>query len=141
MAVSRERFESIDNAMRRAMIARLGRVQLKIMRVLWDRHRATAKEITDALNEHEPVAHSTVQTLLRSLEAKRAVGHHVDGRTFIFFPVLNERQLAQGGTRELMDRLFGGSVGSLVCHLLKHEKLTAEELNEIQRLINEQAQK
>jgi BlaI family transcriptional regulator, penicillinase repressor len=123
------------------MTVRLGRVQLKIMHALWNHRRATAKEITDTLNEHEPIAHSTVQTLLRALEAKRAVGHDVDGRTFVFFPLLNERQLAQNGTRELLDRLFGGNVGSLVCHLLKHEKLTAEELCEVQRLINEQAQK
>jgi BlaI family transcriptional regulator, penicillinase repressor len=123
------------------MIVRLGRVQLKIMRVLWKRRRATAKEITEALNQHEPIAHSTVQTLLRSLEGKLAVGHDVDGRTFVFFPLLNQQQLAQSGTRELLDRLFSGSVGSLVCHLLKHEKLTAEELGEIQQLINEQAQK
>jgi BlaI family transcriptional regulator, penicillinase repressor len=123
------------------MIVRLGRVQMKIMRELWKRRRATAKELTDALNEHEPIAHSTVQTLLRGLEAKRAVGHNVDGRTFVFVPLLQEQQLAQDATSELLDRMFGGSVGNLVCHLLKHEKLTAEELGEIQRLINEQAHK
>ena len=123
------------------MIVRLGRVQLQIMRVLWKRRRATAKEITDTLNEHEPIAHSTVQTLLRGLEGKRAVGHSVDGRTFVFVPLLQEEELAEGATSELLDRLFGGSAGSLVCHLLKREKLTAEEIREIQRLINEQAQK
>ena len=42
----------------------LGRMQFRIMQVLWDRGRASAREITDALNGSEPVAHSTVQTLL-----------------------------------------------------------------------------
>ena len=32
----------------------LGRMQFRIMQVLWDRGRASAREITDALNEREP---------------------------------------------------------------------------------------
>ena len=61
----------------------LGRMQFRIMQVLWDRGRASARDITDALNEVEPVAHSTVQTLLRQLETKGAVGHEADNRTFV----------------------------------------------------------
>ena len=53
----------------------LGRMQLLIMQTLWKAGRATAREITDALNESEPVAHSTVQTLLRTLEDKGAISH------------------------------------------------------------------
>ena len=64
----------------------LERMQFRIMQVLWDRGRADAREITEALNETEQVAHSTVQTLLRQLEAKGAVGHEAEDRTFVFFP-------------------------------------------------------
>lgn len=66
----------------------LGRVQLLIIQVLWDKRRTTAREITDAINASEPIAHSTVQTLLRSLENKGSVSHEVDGRTFVFFPIV-----------------------------------------------------
>ena len=64
----------------------LGRLQFRIMQVLWDRGRTNAREITEVLNETEPVAHSTVQTLLRQLEAKGAVAHEAKDRTFVFFP-------------------------------------------------------
>ena len=64
----------------------LGRVQLLIMQVLWDRGRATAREITDQINQSEPIAHSTVQTLLRGLEEKGAADHETEGRTFTFLP-------------------------------------------------------
>ena len=78
---------------------RLGRVQLMIMRVLWQRRRATAREITDALNRRQPVAHSTVQTLLRKLEGKAAVAHDVDGRTFVFYPLVEEEKVQRGAGR------------------------------------------
>jgi BlaI family penicillinase repressor len=116
---------------------RLGRVQLLIMQCLWSKGRANAREITEALNQIEPVAHSTVQTLLRGLEDKGSVGHAIEGRTFVFFPQVKEENFKQSAIRDLVNRVFGGDVGSLVAHLLKNEKVSKKELGEIRRLINE----
>ena len=120
--------------------AQLGRMQFRIMQVLWDRGRASAREITDALNAvgGEPVAHSTVQTLLRQLEAKGAVGHEAEDRTFIFSPLLVEDRVKKTAARDLLERVFGGSVGSLVAHLLKDERVSRDELDELRKLIERQ---
>jgi BlaI family penicillinase repressor len=116
---------------------RLGRVQLLIMQTLWTRGRASAREITDALNEIEPIAHSTVQTLLRALEEKGSVAHEADGRTFVFFPLVQEDKFKRSATRDLLERVFAGDVASLVAHLLKTEKVSSRELKEIRKLIDE----
>ena len=118
--------------------AQLGRMQFRIMQVLWDRGRANAREITDALNEAEPVAHSTVQTLLRQLEGKGAVGHEVEGRVFVFVPRLKEDKVKRTAAQDLLGRVFGGSVGNLVAHLLKDEKVSRAELDELRTLIDRQ---
>lgn len=119
----------------------LGRVQLLIMQVLWERGRATAREITDAINAGEPIAHSTVQTLLRGLEEKKAVAHEAKDRTFVFFPLVKEQAFKQIATRDLLERVFGGSVESLMAHLLKNEKVSREEIEGIRKLINQHAKK
>jgi len=116
----------------------LGRMQFRIMQVLWDRGRANAREITDSLNDSEAVAHSTVQTLLRQLEAKGAVGHDADNRTFVFFPRLKEDRVKRTAARDLLERVFGGDVSSLVAHLLKTERLSRDELDELHRLIDQE---
>src|SRR3954452_2395126 len=115
----------------------LGRMQFRIMQVLWDRGRASARDITDVLNASEAVAHSTVQTLLRQLEAKGAVGHEEEGRTFVFIPRLKEDKVKRTAAHDLLERVFGGNVGSLVAHLLKNERLTRSELDELQKLIDQ----
>jgi BlaI family transcriptional regulator, penicillinase repressor len=120
---------------------RMGKVQLRIMRVLWDRGRANAREITDLLNRDEPIAHSTVQTLLRKLEAKGAVGHDAVDRVFIFFPRVAEENVRRGATHDLVERVFGGSPAELLSYLLKNERVSKQELDEIRRLIDEQDQK
>ncbi|HUT91389.1 MAG TPA: BlaI/MecI/CopY family transcriptional regulator [Thermoguttaceae bacterium] len=114
---------------------RFGRVQLMIMQVLWRKGRANAREITDALNRREPIAHSTVQTLLRKLEAKRAIDHEVEGRTFVFYPLVKEDKVKRGAARDLVKRVFGGSPAGLAAYLIEHERVTPEELEELRKLI------
>ncbi len=114
---------------------------MKIMHVLWERGRASAREITDWLNRDEPIAHSTVQTLLRKLEAKGAVGHETVDRTFVFFHRIAEENVRRGATHDLVERIFGGSTARLMSYLLENESVSKQELDEIRRLVDEQARK
>ena len=118
---------------------RLGRIQLKIMQVLWEHGQANARQITDALSREKPIAHSTVQTLLRKLEAKGAVGHDVHDRTFLFKPLIDSGSVTRSATQELIERLFGGSASGLVAHLLKEEHISDDELQAIRALIDRHA--
>ena len=116
---------------------RLGRVQLRIVQVLWERGRATARQIAEALRREEPIAHSTVKTLLRKLEAKGAVAHDVEDRRFVFYPMVEEDSVKQKATRELVDGVFGGSAVGLVAYLLEDERVTCQELSRIREVIDE----
>ena len=116
---------------------RFGRMQHRIMQFLWDRGEASARDLTDALNREAPVAHSTVQTLLRKLERKGAVDHKVQERTFVFFPLVEQHKAWRSATQEFLERVFGGSAAGLVAHLLEHEKIPRKELEEIKKLIGE----
>jgi len=118
---------------------RLGRMQLRIMRVLWELGPSNARRITEALSLAQPVAHSTVQTLLHKLEAKGVVRHEVADRTFIFHPTIDSRSATCSATRELIERVFGGSAAGLMAHLLKEERIAPNELSAIRELIDKQA--
>jgi len=120
--------------------ARLGKVQLEIMRVLWRRGRATAREITEEMGERRRIAHSTVQTLLRQLQAKGAVAYDVEDRTFVYRPLYQEAEVAETATRDLLARLFNGSVYNLMAHLLEHEAISAEDLARLRALIEKEGE-
>jgi BlaI family penicillinase repressor len=113
--------------MRRAGI-RLGNVQLRIMKFLWERDAATAREITGHLAESQEIAHSTVQTLLRKLEAKGAVTHEERNRVFFFRAAVREADLTSSSIHDLVTRAFQGSVSGLVAH---------QEMSELRKLIDE----
>ncbi len=119
----------------------IGRVQMRIMQCLWSRKRANAREITDLLNDEEPIAHSTVQTLLRQLEEKNVVAHDSEDRTFVFYPLVKERDYKKGATQELIGRFFDGSPSELFAFLLENETVDSEELAKIRQLIQKQNQR
>ncbi len=68
------------------------------------------------------------------------MGHEAEDRTFVFFPRLKEDRVKRTAARGLLDRVFGGNVGSLVAHLLKTERMSRDELDALRRLIDQSQQ-
>lgn len=120
---------------------RLGKVQLRIMQILWRDGKATARRITEQLSQTQPIAHSTVQTLLRKLEAKGAVSHEQEERTFVFRPLYRQSDVKETAVHDVLTRLFDGSVYGLVVHLLHEEKIPQDELTRLRRLIDQETEK
>lgn len=114
----------------------MGPVQLRIMRVLWDEGEATARRVTEVLCLTSPIAHSTVQTLLRQLEKKRAVAHEKRERTFVYLPLVAESRVSRSAAHELLSRVFQGSVSGLVAHLLESDEVTPDEMKRLRALID-----
>jgi predicted transcriptional regulator len=126
-------FERRPSAM---TILQFGKVQMRMMRILWDKQRLTARELTDEMNRQAPIAHSTVQTLLRTLEDKQAVGHDVEGRTFYFYPLVPDSQVIERATRSFIENMFDGSPGRMVSFLVRNQYLSPGEMKQIADLIS-----
>lgn len=107
------------------------------MRVLWSEGEASARRITEVLGESKEIAHSTVQTLLRQLEAKRAVAHEQRDRTFVYRPLIKESEVTRSVAQDLLTRVFQGSITGLVSHLLDNEEISPAEMERLRKLVSE----
>jgi len=117
----------------------LGKIQHFIVQYLWSVGEATAREISDHVAAEHGLAHSTVQTLLRKLEQKGTITHTERDRIFYFKAVVQQNVVEQSSTKEFLNRVFRGSAAGLVSHMLKNEKFSQQELDEIKKLIDSQA--
>jgi predicted transcriptional regulator len=108
--------------------------ELEILKVLWENGPSSVRAVHQKLQpaDGEQLASNTVQTLLRIMETKGLVGHHVEGRTFIYTPKFSREESA---TRYL-DRVFDGAASQLVLSLLKAERISPEELDAMQKMID-----
>jgi BlaI family transcriptional regulator, penicillinase repressor len=120
---------------------KFGRIQMRIMQVLWEKGRASSQEITRALNEFEPIVFKNVQTLLRALEKKGAIGHDVDNRSHLYYPVVSREKALKSVTHDMIDRLFGGSVISLVSSIIKDRSIPPDEFRKISEILEKKEKK
>ena len=115
---------------------RLGKVQLQIMQILVGARGSDRARDHRRAQPTAPVAHSTTQTLLRKLEDKGAVAHESRDRVFVFRPLSRQSEVSESAARDLLTRVFGGSVYGLVSHLLKHEHISDDEMRRLRELID-----
>ena len=115
----------------------LTKLELALMKIVWEKGKATVHEVQQALPPDEPLAYTTILTVLRILEEKGFLKHGVDGRTYVYHPIVEQHEVNQGMLKDLLDRLFDGSRVALLNTLLEAERISQEELQELKELIDE----
>jgi predicted transcriptional regulator len=120
---------------------RLGDLQLRIMKVLWERGDASVAHVHDALGGNTTFAYTTIATMLRKMEGRGLVAHHEEGRSFIYRAKVGKSAVSRSMADEFVDRLFAGSLTNAVNHLLSTREVSREELRDIEALIARQRKK
>ena len=116
---------------------RLGDLQLKILKVLWDKHEATVATVLENLEGASNLAYTTVATMLRKMENRGLVNHRNEGRSYIYSARVASKDVSRSMTDHLLDRLFEGSLVDAVNHLLTAREVSSGELDALERLILE----
>jgi predicted transcriptional regulator len=105
--------------------------ELEILKVLWEMGPSSVRAVHRQLAKNEDLAYNTVQTLMRIMEEKGLVDHHVEGRTFVYSPRFSRDESAA----RFLDRVFDGAADQLVMSLLRIERIAPEELDRMQTMI------
>jgi predicted transcriptional regulator len=119
----------------------LSRRERQIMDVLFKLERATATEIQQALAD--PPSNSAVRAHLRTLEEKGHVRHEAEDLRYVYAPVVKTEKARKSALKHLVETFFSGSPGQAVAALLGDgaEKLSADDLDRLQRLIDQARRK
>lgn len=120
---------------------RLGRLELQIMNVVWEKDKATVHDVKGVLGRGRKPAYSTILTMMRKLEAKGYLEHDVDDRTYVYRPTISQQAVRHGVLGDIVDRLFEGSPSLLLNSLVEQNRISEKELKQIQKLIKEREAK
>ena len=116
---------------------RLGDLQLRIMKALWERGEASVADVLAALGPRAGLAYTTVATMLRKMEGRGLVRHRSEGRRFLYRPAVSPDAVTRSMADDILERLFEGRLADLLSHLLSTREVSREELRELERLIAE----
>jgi predicted transcriptional regulator len=114
-------------------LAKLSRLELKIMEALWGKGASSVREIQESLPAESRPAYTTVQTILYRLEAKDAVRRSKKiGNAHIFEPVISQSAAQRRFIDDLL-AVFGGRTQPLISHLIESGQLTLADIDEARK--------
>jgi predicted transcriptional regulator len=110
-----------------------------VMQVLWDHGPSSVADVREQLSD--PLAYTTVLTVLRTLETKGYVDHDEEGRGHRYFASVRQQAARKSALQHLTDKLFKGSAELLFSHLVSDQKLSPEQIKRMRQLLAKQSEK
>jgi predicted transcriptional regulator len=108
--------------------------ELDVMAVLWERGPSTVAEVREHLED--PLAYTTVLTVLRTLEAKGYVGHEEEGKAHRYAPLVARDRAGKTALGQVLGKIFGGSREMLLDNHVKERGIDAAELKRLRKILD-----
>jgi len=122
------------------IIKNIGPLERKILEILWDKKQATARDISNSLEEiGERRAYSTVRTIIKRLVDKKIISERTDNdeRTFIYMPLLSKEKLEKTIVGSILGELLAKFNQSTISYLAEELSDNDEEIKKIKKKLNE----
>lgn len=110
--------------------------EFNILGVIWERETTTVREVHEILSGRQDIGYTTVLKLMQIMTEKGLIERDRSVRPQTYWAARPQKQTQKMLLRDLLDRAFSGSPGSLVLQALAMRKSTPEELKEIRALID-----
>lgn len=115
----------------------LGDAELEVLKVLWEEGPAVVREVMNRLHQHgRELAYTTVLTFLTRLEQKGYVRSDKSGLAYLYTPVVSRERVTRSRLRSLMDQLYDGAAAPLVLQLIRSERFSSNEIEQLHELID-----
>ena len=109
--------------------------ELDVMSILWDLGSATVAEVQERIGD--PLAYTTVLSVLRTLKEKGFVRHEAEGRAHRYYALVDWTAAGQRELWRLVKKVFKGSPELLLVQLVSDRGMDERELRRLRQLIDE----
>jgi predicted transcriptional regulator len=110
--------------------------ELEILQVLWEKNKATVREVHETLSEHKDSGYTTTLKLMQIMFEKGLVKRDDSNKTHIYQANVSKESTQKQMVGKMVNALFGGSATQLVMQALGNNKHSSSELEEIQKLLD-----
>ncbi len=110
----------------------------QIMHVVWDAQPIAAQEVVAALVVPTGWSPATIKTMLHRLVKKRVLRFSTEGNRYIYRASVRREECVRQASRSFAARVFGGEAAPMLLHLVRHARLSPDDIAELKRLLKEQ---
>ena len=110
--------------------------ELEILNILWAHGKTTVREVHEELSVHKDSGYTTTLKLMQIMHEKGIVKRDDSSKTHIYQANIDKEKTQRQLVGKMVDALFGGSTTELVMQALGNKVPNQNELEEIQKLLN-----
>ncbi len=110
--------------------------ELEILQILWNKGKATVREVHEELSVSKESGYTTTLKLMQIMFEKGLVTRDDSSKTHIYEPLVSRDSTQKQMVGKMVTSLFGGSTSSLVMQALGSGATSKEELEEIQKILD-----
>ncbi len=118
-------------------MAQISDAESEVMKVFWDRSPRTAQEVITELQPRKAWKPKTIKTLLNRLVGKGALGFRRQGKTYSYFCRISREEFVRTESKSFLNKMFGGALTPMIAAFIQQESLSAEEIGELKRILEE----
>lgn len=118
-------------------IAKISDAEWDVMTILWNRSPLPASDVVDQLQSKRHWRLRTVRTLLDRLVKKRVLSAAMEGKRYLYRPLVDMEDCVRMESQSFLDRVFGGEPAPMLIHLVRNSRLSSSEIAELKRLLSE----
>jgi predicted transcriptional regulator len=111
--------------------------ELEILQVLWDKGTASVREVHEELLKTKEAGYTTTLKLMQIMHEKGIVKRDDSIKTHIYQATVSKEKTQKHLVGKMIDTLFGGSTTQLVIQALGNHKASPDELEKIQKMIDD----
>jgi BlaI family transcriptional regulator, penicillinase repressor len=115
----------------------LSQAEWKVMKIVWDLQKGMAREVYTVAGELYGWAPPTVKTLLKRLVDKRYLSTTEVGNGFVYRPAQSAIAILRNAADTLLEHTTSNTTGPLLAHMVESSPLGEDDLDALQKLIEE----
>jgi BlaI family penicillinase repressor len=112
------------------------KLELAILKVLWEFGPRSVRDIQGTLNESKPTGYTTVLKMVQIMTEKGLVERDETVRPQIYRAKHSQEQTQRHLVSDLLQRAFGGSIKALVMQALATKKSSSKDMDAIEKLLD-----
>lgn len=120
-------------------IAKISDGEYEIMQIIWRKNPIKSQEIIELIDKRNNWSEKTIKTMLNRLLNKEAIGFEKDGKAYLYYPLIKEEEYRSVENQSFLERVYNGSISSMVVNFVKDMKLSKREIEELKKLLEEES--
>ena len=110
--------------------------ELAVLNLLWHSSPMSSSEVVEQLAHSNQWHEKTVKTLLNRLVKKEAIGFEKQGRSYRYYPLIDQGEFQLKESQSFIERVFSGKLTPLVAGFAKENNLSSDDIAELKQLID-----